>query len=167
MMLYRKNDAPLDFDLAKVVERSIENPVYYVQYAHARFAGLLFRRLPDQFEDYRTCDRNAILAEIDKADISLLKDASEKELMQKIAIFPRLVEGAAKTSEPHRIAFYLFDLAGSFHSYYQKGNSQAELRIINRNARELTMARLALVQCLKIVFSTGLSILGVSAPEEM
>ena len=167
MMLYRKNDAPLDFDLAKVIERSIENPVYYVQYAHARFAGLLYRRFPDQFPDLCAQNTEVIQQLVKEADFSLLTDASEKELLLKIASFPRLVEAAAKSYEPHRIAFFLFDLAGSFHSYYQKGNSNPELRIINQNARELTLARLALVFCLKTVFSTGLEILGVSSPDEM
>jgi arginyl-tRNA synthetase len=161
MMLYRKNDAALDFDLAKVLEQSKDNPVFYVQYAHAR-AKSIFRMAQQAFP---ALSENA--QEILAADLSRLDDPGEIELMQKLAAFPALVEGAARAHEPHRVAFYLYDLASSFHGQYAKGNDSPHLRFIQAGDGTLTASRLALVQANATVFATGLGLLGVLAPSEM
>ncbi|MDX6807615.1 arginine--tRNA ligase [Terrihabitans rhizophilus] len=154
MMLFRKNDAVLDFDFAKVVEQSRENPVFYVQYAHARARSVL---------------RNAAEAgfSAETADLSRLSDAGEIGLIRRIAEFPRMIEAAALTHEPHRIAFYLHDLASDFHSHWNRGNDATHLRFIIPDDSRLTNARLALVLAFASVLSTGLGLLGVAAPEEM
>jgi arginyl-tRNA synthetase len=161
MMLFRKNDAPLEFDLSKVIEQSKDNPVFYVQYAHARTRSVL---------------RNArtMLAGVDistsalaAADFSLLEDEGEVTLIKLIAQFPRIVEAAAISHEPHRIAFYLHDLASNLHAHWTRGKDRPQLRFLNEERRDLTTARLALIAALAAVLSSGLGILGVSAPEEM
>jgi arginyl-tRNA synthetase len=165
MMLYRKNDAVLDFDLAKVKEQSRDNPVFYVQYGHARghsifrMAREAFPHLPEEPDD-----RRALLA---KVPLERLTDDGEASLMRKIAAFPRVVEAAALSHEPHRIAFYLYELAGEFHSQWTKGKDLPHLRFIRENDEELSVARLALVQSAVTVFASGLKLLGVGAPEEM
>jgi arginyl-tRNA synthetase len=164
MMLNRKNDAVLDFDLAKVIEQSRDNPVFYVQYGHARGKSI-FRNarevvvLPDAANA-----RAAMLAQI---PLDRLTDSAELALMRRLASFPRLVEAAAISHEPHRIAFYLYDLASEFHAFYTKGNDVPHLRFIIQNDPELTLARLALVLGVVTVLACGLGLLGVDAPEEM
>jgi arginyl-tRNA synthetase len=161
MMLYRKNDAPLDFDLAKVVEQSKDNPVFYVQYAHAR-ACSAFRNAAIAFPNLSP-DSWDIL----NADLSRLSDPGEIDLIKKLAIFPIIVEGAARTHEPHRLAFYLYDLASAFHAWWTKGNEMPQLRFIQPSDGSLTAARLALVRANQQVLASGLAILGVHAPSEM
>ena len=161
MMLFRKNDATLDFDLASVIEQSKDNPVFYVQYAHARGRSVL-RQAEAAFPDLDVSS-----AALQGADLSLLADAGEIELLREIAQFPRIVEGAANAHEPHRVAFYCYGLASLFHSHWNKGKDQPQLRFVNETSRDLTTARLALVSSLTTVLATGLSILGVSAPDEM
>jgi arginyl-tRNA synthetase len=161
MMLMRKNDAPLDFDLAKVIEQSHENPVFYVQYAHARGRSVL-RQAHATFPDL---DLSAhALAE---ADLSLLNDASEGAIVRLIAQFPRIVDQAAAAREPHRVAFYAHDLATSFHGHWNRGKDLPHLRFVNEINRDVTEARMALVISVTMVLATALSILGVNAPEEM
>jgi arginyl-tRNA synthetase len=161
MMLYRKNDATLDFDLAKVIEQSKDNAVFYVQYAHAR-AHSVFRNVRETFADL-----DAMGAEVAAADVSVLTDPAELDLIKRLALFPRLVEGAAAAHEPHRLAFYLNDLAASFHSLWTRGNESPHLRFIQPGDRKLTAARLALMRSCAQVVTSGLGILGVHAPSEM
>jgi arginyl-tRNA synthetase len=161
MMLFRKNDATLEFDLAKVIEQSRENPVFYVQYAHARARSVL-RQAKNAFEDFDAAD-----AALAGADFSLLSDEGEIGLLRLIAQYPRQVEAAAAAHEPHRIAFYLHDLASAFHAHWNKGKDQPHLRFVNEEKRESTHARVALVVCLTKVLASGLGVLGVSAPDEM
>ncbi|MFM9846813.1 MAG: arginine--tRNA ligase [Hyphomicrobiaceae bacterium] len=161
MMLYRKNDATLDFDLAKVIEQSKDNAVFYVQYAHAR-AHSVFRNVRETFPDL-----DAMGAEVAAADVSGLTDAGEMDVIKRLAQFPRLVEGAAAAHEPHRLAFYLNDLAASFHSLWSRGNESPHLRFIQPGDRKLTAARLALTRSCAQVVTSGLGILGVHAPSEM
>jgi arginyl-tRNA synthetase len=161
MMLFRKNDATLEFDLAKVIEQSRENPVFYVQYAHARARSVL-RQAKNAFPDFDASD-----AALARADFSLLADEGEMGLLRLIAQYPRQVEAAAAAHEPHRIAFYLHDLASAFHAHWNKGKDQPHLRFVNEEKRESTYARVALVVCLTKVLASGLSVLGVSAPDEM
>ncbi len=161
MMLYRKNDAPLDFDLAKVVEQSKDNPVFYVQYAHAR-AQSVFRNAGEVFPSL-----NVDAPEVLNADLSLLQDAGEIDLIRKLAAFPALVEGAARAHEPHRLAFYLYDLASAFHVQWAKGNDLPHLRFIQATDGTLTASRLALIRANAHVLASGLAIIGVHAPQEM
>ena len=165
MMLYRKNDAPLDFDLAKVIEHSRDNPVFYVQYGHAR-GHSVFRNSTATLPDLPTesSARAAILAQ---AKLARLDDAAELSLMRKLALYPRLIEAAAQAHEPHRIAFYLYELASEFHALWTLGTDKPHLRFIIQDDRELTLARLALVQGVVTVIASGLALLGVEAPEEM
>jgi arginyl-tRNA synthetase len=161
MMLYRKNDATLDFDLARVLEQSRDNPVFYVQYAHARGRSILrnaMAAMPDLGLD------GAALAE---ADLAGLDDPGEVAIIQRLAQYPRLIEAAALAHEPHRIAFYLYDLASHFHSQWNRGKDSPHLRFIMENDRQMTSARLALVQGIVTVLRSGLAILGVEAVEEM
>jgi arginyl-tRNA synthetase len=166
MMLYRKNDAVLDFDLAKVIEQSRDNPVFYVQYGHAR-AHSIFRNarevLPELPVD--SAGRATFLAQ---AELGLLDDAGELALMKKIALYPRLIEAAAAAHEPHRVAFYLYELASEFHAQWTRGGKDSpHLRFIIQSNPSLTVARLALVQGVATVLASGLALLGVGAPEEM
>lgn len=159
MMLMRKNDSPLDFDLAKVVEQSKDNPVFYVQYAHAR-ASSVFRNVREVFPDL---DRTAIRS----ADLGRLEEAGEIDIVKRLARYPRVIESAAREREPHRLPFYLYDLASAFHQQWARGNELPQLRFIQPDDRGLTAARLALVAALQEVIASGLSVLGVHAPEEM
>ncbi len=161
IMLTRKNDAPLDFDLAKVIEQSQDNPVFYVQYAHARAHSVL-RLGKAAFPDFDLAP--AALAE---ADVSLLTDDGERQLMRALAQYPRSVLHAADAHEPHRIAFFAHDLATRFHAHWNRGKDSRDLRFINEINRSLTYARLCLVTAVSLVLASALSILGVSAPEEM
>jgi arginyl-tRNA synthetase len=161
MMLMRKNDAPLDFDLAKVIEQSQDNPVFYVQYAHARARSVL-RQGKAVFADFDPGPKA-----LAQADLSLLTDEGERELMRTLAQYPRLVRQAADAHEPHRIAFFAQELATRFHAHWNRGKDAPRLRFINENERILSYARLALVAAVSLVLASALSILGVSAPEEM
>ena len=162
MMLYRKNDAVLDFDLAKVIEQSRDNPVFYVQYGHAR-AQSVFRNARAGFPDLPP----DISSLIESADLGRLADPAELALMRRIALYPRTVEAASLAHEPHRIAFYLFDLASEFHALWTLGTGSPHLRFIIQNDRQLTEARLVLVQGVATVLASGLKLLGVGAPNEM
>ncbi|HMG78805.1 MAG TPA: arginine--tRNA ligase [Xanthobacteraceae bacterium] len=162
MMLFRKNDAVLDFDLAKVIEQSRDNPVFYVQYGHARGQSI-FRNARAAFSDLP----NDVESLVEGAELERLSDPAELALMRQIALYPRVVEAAAAAHEPHRIAFYLFDLASEFHALYTLGNTKPHLRFIIQNDRQLTEARLVLVQGVVTVLSSGLALLGVEAPNEM
>ncbi|MBN8534986.1 MAG: arginine--tRNA ligase [Rhizobiales bacterium] len=160
MMLDRKNDQELEFDLAKVLEQSKDNPVFYVQYAHARTSSVL-RQAQAAFVT-PIAD-----AEMTAAELSLLTDEAQIALLRLIAQYPRLVEQAAVSREPHRVVFYLYDLASAFHGLWNKGKDLPDLRFINNDDRKGTLAKLALVKATKTVIANGLAILGVSAPEEM
>jgi arginyl-tRNA synthetase len=161
IMLFRKNDATLEFDLAKVIEQSKDNPVFYVQYAHARTRSVLRQAataLPG-------LDLSA--AALASADLGLLQDEGEIALVELVGQFPRVVEAAAEAHEPHRIAFYLHDLASSFHAHWNRGKDRPQLRFVNEERANFTTARLALVTALAGVLGAGLGILGVTAPDEM
>ena len=160
MMLYRKNSEPLDFDFAKVTEQSKDNPVFYVQYAHARCMSV-FRQAREAFPDLDVSPED--LAET----VAGIGDPAELQLVAKLAEFPRVVESAAQSQEPHRIAFYLYDLASSFHAHWNKGKDQTELRFVNDKNRESTIARLGLVYAVASVLKSGLAITGTAAPDEM
>jgi arginyl-tRNA synthetase len=164
MMLYRKNDAVLDFDLAKVIEQSRDNPVFYVQYGHARGQSV-FRNARAVFTDLSADFADP--AVVDAAALERLSDPAELALMRQIALYPRIVEAASAAHEPHRIAFYLFDLASEFHTLWTLGNTSPHLRFIIQNDRQMTVARLALVQGVVSVLASGLALLGVGAPNEM
>jgi len=161
MMLMRKNDAPLDFDLAKVKEQSQDNPVFYVQYAHARGCSVL-RQGRATFPDL-----DASPAALAAADLGLLDDESEGAILRLIAQFPRIVDQAASAREPHRIAFYSHDLATAFHAHWNRGKDLPHLRFVNEINRDLTNTRMALASSVTLVLAAALSILGVNAPEEM
>ncbi|MBB4064989.1 arginine--tRNA ligase [Gellertiella hungarica] len=161
MMLYRKNSEPLDFDFAKVTEQSKDNPVFYVQYAHARCMSV-FRQAREAFTDLDTDSK--ILAD---AVAGRLEDPSEMQLAAKLAEYPRVIEQSAQAQEPHRLAFYLYDLASAFHAHWNKGKDQPELRFVNDKNRELSLARLGLVYAVASVLKSGLLIVGAEAKEEM
>jgi arginyl-tRNA synthetase len=165
MMLYRKNDAVLDFDLAKVIEQSRDNPVFYVQYGHARGRSV-FRNARDVVPDLPS-EASARAAALIGAPLERLDDAGELALMRRLALYPRLLEAAALAHEPHRIAFYLYELASDFHAQWNRGKDAPHLRFIIQNDPQMTMARLALVQGVVTVLASGLGVLGVEAPEEM
>ena len=160
MMLYRKNDAPLDFDFAKVTEQSKDNPVFYVQYASAR-SHSVFRQAVEQLG----------AAELDRAALSrhvrFLRDEGEIGLIRKLAEYPRVIEQAAQALEPHRLAFYLYDLASSFHGQWNRGTENPDLRFVKVNDPELSHARLGLVQAVSDVLTSGLALIGAEAPTEM
>ncbi len=161
IMLTRKNDAPLDFDLAKVLEQSRDNPVFYVQYAHARCCSVL-RHAAAAFPE--VAPEPAALA---AAPLERLTDSDELDLMKRLALWPRLLEGAAEAYEPHRVAFYLYDLAAAFHGLWTKGKDETRLRFLRGDDHDLTAARLALVRAVALVIASGLAIMGVEPVEEM
>lgn len=161
MMLYRKNDAPLDFDFQKVTEQSRDNPVFYVQYAHAR-AQSVFRQAAEELPDL-SISSDALK----KADFSVLNDSGEIAILKRLAQWPRLIEGAAAAHEPHRVAFYLYELASDLHGQWSKGKDDPRLRFIKADNGQLTTARLALVRAVALVIASGLGILGVNAPDAM
>ena len=152
VMLTRKNDAPLDFDFAKAVEQSKENPVFYVQYAHARIRSVM---------------RKAEEMGLEYSDNAKLEDEAEFRVAMKIAEWPRLVEIAARNHEPHRVAFYLYELAQEFHALWNRGNDKAHLRFLHEGDSAATAAKIALPRAVAVVISTGLGILGVTPVEEM
>jgi arginyl-tRNA synthetase len=166
MMLYRKNDAVLDFDLAKVIEQSRDNPVFYVQYGHAR-GHSIFRTAREEVLPDLPEGEGARLAYLAPAAVERLTDPAELSLLRKLAVYPRTVEAAAAAHEPHRIAFYLYDLASEFHALWTKGRDLPYLRFIINNDAEMTKARLAMVQGVVTVLASGLGVLGVGAPNEM
>ena len=151
IMLTRRSDQSMDFDYAKVTEQSRENPVFYVQYAHARAKSVL---------------RSANIS-FENADLNLLQDEGEIALVKMMATYPRFVESAAEAHEPHRIAFYLNDLAASFHSLWNKGRDNPDLKFIIEENDDVTAARLKMVQAAALVIQSGLDMLGVKAAEEM
>jgi arginyl-tRNA synthetase len=165
MMLFRKNDAVLDFDLARVIEQSRDNPVFYVQYGHAR-GHSVFRNAREMFPDLpeEAGARAAFLAD---AAVERLTDPAELDLLRRLALYPRMMEAAAAAHEPHRIAFYLYDLASEFHALWTRGRDLPYLRFIITNDAEITKARLAMVQGVVSVLASGLAVLGVHAPDEM
>jgi arginyl-tRNA synthetase len=157
MMLYRKNEAPLDFDFAKVTEQSKDNPVFYVQYAHARICSVL----------RNAAEAGFVTTEATHVDFSLLQDGAEMVLIRKVAEFPRMVEAAALAHEPHRISFYLYELASDFHSLWNKGKELPQLRFILPSENSLTITRLAFLRAIRYSLANGLRILGVTPVEEM
>ena len=161
IMLTRRNDQALDFDFAKVTEQSKDNPVFYVQYAHAR-ASSVMRHAAEQFPVAELSDAALSGVSLDK-----LSDPSEIALIRQLAGWPRLVEGAAQAHEPHRIAFYLQEVAAQFHVLWNKGKDEATLRFILASDPELTRARLALVRGVAIVIASGLAVFGVEPAQEM
>lgn len=156
IMLMRKNDTPLEFDLVRVTEQSKDNPVFYVQYAHARVRSLM-RGAADRFPGL----------DMAGADLSRLQDPGELALIKLLAAWPRHIEAAAEAHEPHRLAFYLYDLAAAFHGQWNRGNDDPGLRFIVAGDAEMTAARLALAQAVALTVASGLEIFGVVAPEEM
>jgi len=165
-MLYRKNDAVLDFDLAKVIEATRENPVFYVQYGHARGQSI-FRMARIELPDLPIEPLELRLTELKRAPLDRLTDEGELSILRKLALYPRMVEGAAAAHEPHRVAFYLYELASEFHAQWTRGKDLPHLRFIIQNDPETTLARLALVQGIVTVIASGLALLGVEAPDEM
>ncbi|WP_170442999.1 arginine--tRNA ligase [Ruegeria arenilitoris] len=159
VMLTRKNDAPLDFDFDKVLEQSRENPVFYVQYAHARVMSVLRRAA----EAGIAADDATLKA----ADLSKIDHAAELIVAKKLAEWPRLVEIAARTNEPHRVAFYLYELAGDFHALWNKGNEEMSLRFLQDGDAATSQAKIALARAVSVVISAGLGILGVTPAQEM
>ena len=161
IMLTRKNDQVLEFDFDKVVEQSRDNPVFYVQYAHARCCSVL--RNADignnggSFEKSNFCNNN----------LSLLTDENELNVIKILTNWPRIIQGAAKAHEPHRIAFYLSDLAAAFHSLWNKGKEDEKLRFIIEDDKELSSARLSLIKAIAIVIASGLEVIGIEAAEEL
>ena len=159
VMLTRKNDAPLDFDFDKVLEQSRENPVFYVQYAHARVRSVL-RRASEAgiaVDDAR----------LQASDLTLLSHPSELAVAKKLAEWPRLIEIAARTNEPHRVAFFLYELASELHALWNKGNDEPSLRFVQEDDPGTSQAKIALARAVSVVISAGLAILGVTPAEEM
>ncbi|WP_339861110.1 arginine--tRNA ligase [Paremcibacter congregatus] len=161
IMLTRKNDASLEFDFTKVTEQSKDNPVFYVQYAHARVHSVL-RKAQAAFPDL-DISRAALAG----ADMSVFTDPSEQALIKNMLNWPRLVESAALAREPHRIAYYLYELASEFHALWNKGNDNVDLRFIIEDDTQKTVSRLALISAVASLIATGLDILGVEPVEEM
>ncbi|MDE3079024.1 MAG: arginine--tRNA ligase [Paracoccaceae bacterium] len=159
VMLTRKNDAALDFDFDKVLEQSKDNPVFYVQYAHARVCSVLRRAA----EAGIACDDATLAA----ADLARLDHPAELELIRKIAEWPRLVEIAARGHEPHRVAFYLYELASDLHGHWNRGNDDTSLRFVQEGEVETSQAKIALARAVAVVISAGLAILGVTPATEM
>ncbi len=162
MMIFRKSEAPLDFDFEKVTEQSRDNPVFYVQYAHARACSVL-RQAPNIGPDLG----EAVTRDFAAAPLEHLTDQGEMALIRRLSAFPRVVAAASEAREPHRLAYYLYELASEFHGHWNRGKELPQLRFTNAGEPETTWARLALVHGTKLVLAAGLAILGVSAPEEM
>ncbi len=159
VMLTRKNDAPLDFDFDKVLEQSKDNPVFYVQYAHARVCSVI--------RNAEAAGITAGDATLAAADLSKLDHVAEIAVAKKLAEWPRLVEIAGRTNEPHRIAFYLYELAGELHALYYKGNEDTSLRFVQEGDADTSQAKIALARAVAVVISAGLGILGVTPSQEM
>ncbi|QQM32053.1 arginine--tRNA ligase [Martelella lutilitoris] len=161
MMLYRKSSEPLDFDFAKVTEQSKDNPVFYVQYAHARSMSVM-RQAQEAFPGLDISQKS-----LEKAVLDADFEPEELKLVAKLSEYPRVVESAALMREPHRLAFYLYDLASNFHSHWNKGKEKTELRFINEGDRQSTLAKLGLVSSVAAVLRSGLALTGTDAPQEM
>ena len=161
IMLTRRNDQTLEFDYAKVTEQSKDNPVFYVQYAHARCRSVL-RHAAEAM-----AGKDLSSAGLGQANLARLDDEAELALVKRMATWPRLVESAAEAHEPHRVAFYLYDLASDFHALWNKGRDDASLRFLIEGDEELTLARLAMVQATATVIASGLQVMGVEPVEEM
>jgi arginyl-tRNA synthetase len=161
IMLTRRNDQTLDFDFAKVTEQSKDNPVFYVQYAHARACSVM-RHAAEELPGDDLSD-----AALAGANLALLSDPTELALIRQLASWPRIVESAAEAHEPHRIAFYLQEVAAQFHLLWTKGRDEAQLRFIISGDPGLTRARLALVRGVAVVVASGLAVFGVTPAEEM
>lgn len=159
IMLTRKNDQTLEFDFAKVMEQSKDNPVFYVQYAHARCHSVM-RNAKEMFPDLD-------LSTLETANVSRIASADELEVIRLMASWPRFVEAAAEAHEADRVAFYLHDLASAFHSFWNKGRDDSSLRFLHENDKELSIARLALVKSVATVIASGLAVMGVKPLEEM
>src|SRR3569623_1283737 len=161
MLLYRRNEQAMDFDFALVKEQTRDNPVFYVQYAHARTCSV-FRTAESELPALALSD-----AELSKAPLELLVSPADIELIRVLAQWPRTVNAAALAHEPHRIAFYLYEVASAFHAFWAKGKDDRALRFVNPEDLKLTVTRLALVGAVRQVLVNGLSVLGVSAPDEL
>ena len=161
MMLTRKNDSQMEFDLEKALEQSRDNPVFYVHYAHARCRSVM-RNAAEELGDKKVAPEA-----LAGADLGLLTNAAELDVIKVMAAWPRMVENAAEAHEPHRVAYYLNDLATLFHALWNKGNDDARLRFIQSDNEGLTLARLALVQGVATVIVSGLRVFGVSPVEEL
>jgi len=161
IMLTRKNDAPLEFDLVKVTEQSRDNPVFYVQYAHARHHSVM-RQAREVFPDADLSDEAFV-----RANLSRLTAPEEFALIKLLATWPRQVEAAAEAHEPHRLAYYMYDVASAFHHLWTKGRDDASLRFVSAEDQEATVARLALVRAMALVIASGLEVFGVTPVEEM
>jgi arginyl-tRNA synthetase len=161
IMLTRKNDAQLDFDFAKVTEKSRDNPVFYVQYAHARIHSV-FRHATEVLAGKDLSDSS-----LAQADLSLCSDPDELAVMRSVASWPRTIETAALAHEPHRIAFYLYDLAAQLHGLWNRGNDDAEMRFLLADEPERSLARLALIRSVAVVIASGLDVFGVEPVKEM
>jgi arginyl-tRNA synthetase len=161
MLLYRRNEQAMEVDFALVKEQTRDNPVFYVQYAHARTCSV-FRTAESELP---ALDLSP--AELSQAPLELLVSPADVELIKVLAQWPRTVNAAALAHEPHRIAFYLYELAAAFHSFWAKGKDDRTLRFVNAEDLKLTMARLALVGAVRQVLVNGLTVLGVSAPDEL
>jgi arginyl-tRNA synthetase len=159
IMLTRRNDAPLDFDLAKVTEQSRDNPVWYVQYAHARICSVMRHAEAAGM----ATGREHLL----EAPVDLLADPAELALIRQVATWPRVLEAATVHHEPHRVTFYLLDLAASFHALWNQGKERPELRFLDADQPELTTARLAMIAAVQVVLASGLQLIGVEPLEEM
>ena len=159
MMLYRKNESPLEFDFQKVTEQSKDNPVFYVQYAHARISSVLRKldehKLKFNLSDFKDCKFN------------LLNSNHEIDLIKKILDWSSIVITSVNLYEPHRIAYYLYELSSSFHSLWNQGKIDTKLKFINEEDLDVTYARLSLIIATQKTIKSGLSLLGVSAPNEM
>ena len=161
IMLTRKNDAPLDFDFQKVTEQTRDNPVFYVQYAHARCRSVL-RHAAAELGDAAVTDATLGASPLDR-----LTDPAELDLIRQLAGWPRVIESAAEAHEPHRIAFFLQEVAQAFHGLWTKGKDDAQLRFILMDDVPLTSARLALVRATQVVIASGLTVIGVEPVEEL
>ena len=160
MMVTRKNDAPLDFDYELVKEQTKDNPIFYIQYAHARICSVIRRVKEDKLFDVN--DESLL-----ESDLDLLDKVDDIELIKIVSNFPRIIEQSAIYREPHRLAFYLKDLASSFHSYWNLGNENADLKVINKEDINVSRARLALIRSVGITIAEGLNLLGIEALEEL
>ncbi|MBT6329731.1 MAG: arginine--tRNA ligase [Kordiimonadaceae bacterium] len=161
IMLTRKNDASLEFDFTKVTEQSKDNPVFYVQYGYARVSSVM-KKAAAAFVDLDISE-----VSLAKADLSLLNDESELKLIKTMVNWPRIVESAALAYEPHRISYYLYDLASEFHALWNKGNDRVDLRFIIDNNKQVTLSRLAMIKAFSKIIASGLNILGVEPLDEM
>lgn len=161
IMLTRKNDAPLDFDFDLVKAQTRDNPVFYVQYAHARCCSVA-RMGAEEMPEASAKSKNP-----DEGLLTLLNTPEELALIRQMANWPRIVESAAAAAEPHRIAFFLHDLAGSFHALWNKGNDDLTLRFLQKDAIDVTAARLAMLEAFRLTLASGLTVLGVEPIQEL